>query len=69
MIPGVQVFVYPEELLFVSPEALATQVVDLGCDAVSVALSYHRARRVFPRHGHVSSLGGSTVYFTPDHGR
>jgi hypothetical protein len=69
VIPGVQVFVYPEELLFVSPEALATQVVDLGCDAVSVALSYHRARRVFPRHGHVSSLRGSTVYFTPDHRR
>ena len=69
MIPGVQVFVYPEELRFVSPEALAAQVADLGCDAVSVALAYHRARRVFPRHRHVSTLGESTVYFAPDHGR
>jgi hypothetical protein len=69
VIPGVQVFVYPEELRFVSPEALAAQVADLGCDAVSVALAYHRARRVFPRHRHVSTLGGSTAYFAPDHGR
>ena len=69
MIPGVQLFVYPEELRFVSPEALAAQVADLGCDAVSVALAYHRARRVFPRHRHVSTLGGSTIYFAPDHGR
>ena len=69
MIPGVQVFVYPEELRFVSPEALAAQVAALGCDAVSVALAYHRARRVFPRHRHVSTLGRSTVYFAPEHGR
>ena len=66
MIPGVQVFLYPEELRFVSPEALAAQVADLGCDAVSVALSYHRARRVFPRHHHVSNLAVSTAYFAPD---
>ena len=59
VIPGVQVFVYPEELRFVSPEALAAQVSDLGCDAVSMALSYHRARRVFPRHHHVSNLAGA----------
>ncbi len=69
MIPGVQVFVYPEELRFVSPEALAAQVSDLGCDAVSMALSYHRARRVFPRHHHVSNLAANTTYFAPDERR
>lgn len=66
MSQGVQVFVYPEELRFVSPDALAAQVAELGCDAVSMAIVYHRARRVFPRHHHVSVLRGSTVYFAPD---
>jgi len=69
MTPGVQVFVYPEELRFTSPEALAAQVSELGCDAVSMALSYHRARRVFPRHRHVSNLAESTAYFAPDASR
>ena len=32
---GVQVFVYPEELEHVEPEALAAQVLELGCDAAS----------------------------------
>ena len=41
--PGVQVFVYPEELEHVEPDALAEQVLELGCDAVSVSVAYHRA--------------------------
>ena len=69
MSPGVQVFVYPEELRFTSPRALVALLADLGCDAVSMALVYHRARRVFPRHRHVSILTGSTAYFRPDRGR
>ena len=45
---GVQVFVYPEELDHTAPDALAAQILDLGCDAVSISVAYHRARRVFP---------------------
>ena len=48
---GVQVFLYPEELDHTAPDELAAQVLELGCDAVSVSVAYHRARRVFPRHG------------------
>ena len=66
MSPSVQVFVYPEELRFTGPEELAELVARLGCDAVSMALVYHRARRVFPRHRHVSVLAGTTAYFEPD---
>ena len=69
MTAGVQVFVYPEELGFISPEALAAQISGLGCTGVSMALVYHRARRVFPRHAHVSTLAGSTAYFPPDRKR
>lgn len=67
--PRVQVWVYPEELFFVAPEALAAQILDLGCDAVSMSIVYHRARRVFPRHGAVSVLTTNGVYFTPDERR
>jgi hypothetical protein len=42
--PGVQVFVYPEELDAVEPDALTEQILGLGCDSVSIALAYHRAR-------------------------
>ena len=62
---GVQVFVYPEELDHTAPDELAAQILDLGCDAVSVAVAYHRARRVFPRHRRVSVLTGSTLYVEP----
>jgi hypothetical protein len=67
--PRVQVFVYPEELRFTSPRALAALLAEIGCDAVSMALVYHRARRVFPRHRHVSTLPCTTAYFTPDRSR
>jgi len=67
--PGIQVFVYPEELLFVGAEELADQIVGLGCDAVSISLVYHRARRVFPRHRRISVLTGNGIYFTPDRDR
>lgn len=67
--PGVQVWMYPEELRFTPPEALAEQIVELGCDAVGVSLVYHRGRRVFPRHRHISILAGTGVYFAPAPGR
>jgi hypothetical protein len=66
---GVQVFVYPEELDHVAPDALAALVLELGCDAVSVSVSYHRARRVFPRHHRISVLTGSTLYVEPERTR
>ena len=66
---GVQVFLYPEELEHVEPDALADQVLGLGCDAVSVAVAYHRGRRVFPRHRRVSVLTQTTVYLEPDAAR
>jgi hypothetical protein len=67
--PGVQVFLYPEELEHVAPDTLAAQVLELGCDAVGVAVAYHRARRVFPRHRRVSVLGGHVTYIAPDRRR
>lgn len=66
---GLQVFVYPEELRFTPPEALAAQVAALGCTAVSMAVVYHRGRRVLPRHGHVSFLPATTAYFEPAYER
>ena len=69
MSAGVQVFLYPEELEHVGPEALAAQVLELGCDAVSVAVVYHRGRRVFPRHRRVSVLTRTTMYVEPAQAR
>jgi hypothetical protein len=67
--PGIQVFVYPEELESVEPAALAEQILELGFDAVSMALTYHRARRVFPRQGRISLSPGGAVSFTPEPAR
>ena len=64
--PGTQVFVYPEELESVEPGALAEQILELGFDAVSMALTYHRARRLFPRQGRISLSPGGAVSFTPE---
>lgn len=69
MTGGVQVFLYPEELDHVEPDALAAQVLELGCDAVSVAVAYHRGRRVFPRHRRVSVLTRTTLYLEPEQER
>ena len=69
MSAGVQVFLYPEELEHVEPEALAAQVLELGCDAVSVAVAYHRGRRVFPRHRRMSVLTRTTLYVEPERAR
>ncbi len=69
MNPGVQAFVYPEELEHVGADELVEQVLGLGCDAVSVAVSYHRGRRVFPRHGRVSVLTGTRLYVEPERSR
>jgi len=62
---SVQLFVYPEELETTGPAALVEEVRALGCDAVSVALTYHRARRVFPRAGRISLSPGGAVSFSP----
>jgi hypothetical protein len=66
---GVQVYAYPEELDRVEPAALAEQVLELGCDTVSLALAYHRARRVLPRQGRVSISPGGAISFTPSPAR
>jgi hypothetical protein len=66
VIPGVQLFLYPEELEATEPEAVVERVRELGCDAVSVAVAYHRARRVFPRQRRVDVLTGSAFYVEPD---
>jgi hypothetical protein len=63
---GTQVFLYPEELDASEPQALAEQILGLGCDAVSVALTYHRARRVLPRQRRVSLSPGGAISFTPE---
>ncbi len=65
MSPDVQVFLYPEELDGIAPDALAEQILELGCDAASVALVYHRGRRVLPRQARISVLSTVTTYFEP----
>ena len=65
MIPDVQAFVFPEELEETAPDLLADQLVELGLDAVSMAVVYHRARRVFPRQQRLGILGETTAYFEP----
>jgi hypothetical protein len=65
----VQVFVYPEELEHVEPDELAELVLGLGADTVSLAVSYHRARRVLPRHGRISVLSRRAFYLEPDAAR
>ena len=62
----VQLFVYPEELIGTEPAELATRVRELGCDALALALVYHRARRVFPRQRRVDVLKQTTAYFQPN---
>jgi hypothetical protein len=61
----VQLFVYPEELIGTEPDELAARVRELGCDAVALALVYHRARRVLPRQRRVDVLRQTTAYFQP----
>jgi len=68
-IASVQVWVYPEELEHVPPDRLVRQVLALGCDAVAMAILYHRARRYFPRHRRVSVLRSSTLYLQPERAR
>jgi hypothetical protein len=67
--PGIQVFVYPEELDAIEPDALAEQILELGFDSVSIALAYHRARRVFPRQRRISISPGGAISFTPSAAR
>jgi hypothetical protein len=65
---GVTLFCYPEELRYVEPDRLAEQVGELA-NSVSVALVYHRARRIFPRHRAVSTLSTTVAYFEPERSR
>jgi hypothetical protein len=67
--PDVQAFVYAEELEGTDPDLLARQLVELGLDAVSMAVVYHRARRVFPRQRRLGILTETTVYFAPQPAR
>ncbi len=69
MTSDVQVFLYPEELDAIAPDALAAQILELGCDAASVALVYHRGRRVLPRQARISALTTTTTYFEPERSR
>lgn len=66
---GVQVFLYPEELEHTTPAELVRLVRDIGADTAIVAVMYHRARRVFPRHHRVSVLTAPTLYLRPDEWR
>ncbi len=69
MNPGIQVFLYPEELEHTSPTELVQLIRDIGGDPAIVAVMYHRARRVFPRHRRVSVLTVPTLYLSPDERR
>jgi hypothetical protein len=68
VIAGVQVFVYPEELRATAPADLAEQIRGLDCDAVSMAIVYHRARRVFPRQRRIDVLTRTAFYLRPGNG-
>lgn len=63
------VFAYPEEAALAGPDALAAHVAALGFGGIAVALTYHRARRVFPRWGRVSVSGSGHVAFAPERSR
>lgn len=60
------VWTYPEEALLAGPERLAEQVAELGFGGVAVALSYHRARLLYPRYGHVATVPAGHIAFDPD---
>jgi hypothetical protein len=66
---GVQIFLYPEELEHTSPTELVELIRHIGADTAIVAVMYHRARRVFPRHRRVSVLTVPTFYLSPDRSR
>jgi hypothetical protein len=58
---------YPEDLLEQDPVLVARSVRELGLDAVSVALTYHRSRRVFPRARQIVRWSPpGAIYFTPE---
>ncbi|MGH3383379.1 MAG: hypothetical protein ACRDO1_02245 [Nocardioidaceae bacterium] len=63
-----RVYLYPEDVLVSGPRQLAELVGDLGFDGVSIALTYHRGRRVFARQGRVDTLLGGGLAFTPGEG-
>lgn len=48
------VFLYPEEIVLRGAEGLVDDLRDHGIGAVSMAVVYHRARRLFPRYQSVS---------------
>jgi aldehyde dehydrogenase (NAD+) len=61
-----QVWMYPEEFEWSRPEVVAQRIADFGFDAVSIAVTYHLARRVFPRYRVVSSSPPGAVSFEPE---
>lgn len=63
------VWTYPEEALLAGPERLAEQIAELGFGGVAVALSYHRARLLYPRHGRVETVPAGHIAFDPDPAR
>lgn len=63
------VWTYPEEALLAGPERLAEQVAELGFGGVAVALSYHRARLLYPRYGRVETVPAGHIAFDPDPAR
>lgn len=63
------VWTYPEEALLAEPERLAEQIAALGFGGVAVALSYHRARLLYPRYGRVETVPAGHVAFEPEPAR
>lgn len=66
--PRALAFCYPEDLELGSPEALLDLVESIGAGGVAVALTYHRARRVFPRPRRVVHAPPGCTSFQPSAG-
>jgi hypothetical protein len=61
-----QAYLYAEELLDRPASEVARHARELGLDGVSVALTYHRARRILPRaKRRISWAPSGAVYFHP----
>lgn len=60
------VFCYPEEVELGGVHALLDDVQATGASGLAVALTYHRARRVFPRYRQVSHAPPGCTSFEPD---
>lgn len=65
----IQVWLYPEEIPLAGARKLARAVADLGVNALSVALTYHRCVRVFPRYRAVRPGLAGGLQFDPSPSR